>query len=102
MAVVPTQPLSSDRTERENQVLSCLRPRVGTICFFNYEGRETHDRLTGRVIAIDGVPDAPPNNAYEILGLDREAKIVRVRNIETEVEIIVPFYKVREVSQIIP
>jgi hypothetical protein len=101
MAVVPTRTLSSDRAVREQQVLECLRGYVGNVCFFDYEGRETHDSMTGAVIARDGVVDAPANDAYAVLSLDEVAKVALVRNTATRAEVRVPFYKVREASQIV-
>ena len=101
MAVAPTKPLSEDRAEREQQVLECLRGYVGGACFFDYEGRETHDQLTGTVVARDGIIGARRNDAYAVLRLDEVAKEAHVRNTATKAEVRVPFYKITEVSQIV-
>jgi len=98
MPVVPYFPLSEDPAEREAQVLHCLRVYEGRSCYFSYKGQDT----TGPDGSLlrDGVPTTR-DDSYLILKIDEAEKAVTVRNCSTRAEVIVPFLKVTEISQIV-
>ncbi len=98
MPVVPYKELSQDPAERESQVLHCLKVYDGRTCYFRYKGQDT--KGPDGTLIRDGVSNVW-DDSYLILRINEAAKEVIVMNCSSRKEVIVPFVKVTEISQIV-
>ncbi len=78
----------------EQRVSNILNRFLGNKCELYYEGQKTIDPSTKEVRTFDGVETAIDWPWYEVMTLDEVAKVARLRNSRSGVEVRVPFHKV--------